>query len=72
MSAAPLQAQIEPSVQTVEFGRPAAFTCVYKGNPVKTVEWMKDGKLIGELLIVRKLLKTEQIIMFSLILIGLS
>ncbi|XP_071522341.1 cell adhesion molecule Dscam1 [Panulirus ornatus] len=40
---APLSAQIEPSVQTVEFGRPATFTCTYQGNPVKSVTWLKDG-----------------------------
>nr|XP_045611137.1 Down syndrome cell adhesion molecule-like protein Dscam2 isoform X3 [Procambarus clarkii] len=40
---APLSAQVEPNVQTVEFGRPATFTCTYKGNPVKSVAWLKDG-----------------------------
>ncbi|KAB7494488.1 Hemicentin-1 [Armadillidium nasatum] len=41
---APLNAQVEPAVQTVEFGRPATFTCSYTGNPVKSVSWYKDGK----------------------------
>ncbi|XP_047472722.1 Down syndrome cell adhesion molecule-like protein Dscam2 isoform X20 [Penaeus chinensis] len=40
---APLSAQVEPKVQTVEFGRPATFTCTYRGNPVKSVTWLKDG-----------------------------
>ncbi|XP_045126197.1 Down syndrome cell adhesion molecule-like protein Dscam2 isoform X35 [Portunus trituberculatus] len=40
---APLSAQVEPKVQTVEFGRPATFTCTYRGNPVKSVSWLKDG-----------------------------
>ncbi|XP_076062140.1 Down syndrome cell adhesion molecule 1 isoform X8 [Oratosquilla oratoria] len=41
---APLSAQVEPKVQTVEFGRPASFKCTYAGNPVKSVAWLKDGK----------------------------
>ncbi|XP_068224083.1 cell adhesion molecule Dscam1 isoform X5 [Palaemon carinicauda] len=44
---APLSAQVEPKVQTVEFGRPATFTCTYRGNPVKSVSWMKDGAPIN-------------------------
>ncbi|XP_072155021.1 cell adhesion molecule Dscam1 isoform X2 [Bemisia tabaci] len=45
---APLFAGVEPTIQTVDFGRPASLTCNYKGNPVKTVSWMKDGKpLLG-------------------------
>ncbi|XP_042237782.1 Down syndrome cell adhesion molecule-like protein Dscam2 isoform X21 [Homarus americanus] len=44
---APLSAQVEPSVQTVEFGRPATFTCTYRGNPVKSVTWLKDGEPIN-------------------------
>lgn len=39
-----MSAGVEPTVQTVDFGRPATFTCNYEGNPVKTVSWMKDGK----------------------------
>ncbi|KAM3964156.1 LOW QUALITY PROTEIN: Down syndrome cell adhesion molecule 1 [Aphomia sociella] len=41
---APLKAAVEPATQTVDFGRPAVFTCKYEGNPVKTVTWLKDGK----------------------------
>ncbi|XP_055318403.1 cell adhesion molecule Dscam2 isoform X27 [Sitodiplosis mosellana] len=41
---APLSAKIDPPTQTVDFGRPAVFTCHYSGNPIKTVSWMKDGK----------------------------
>ncbi|CAB3223434.1 unnamed protein product [Arctia plantaginis] len=41
---APLKATVEPATQTVDFGRPAVFTCRYEGNPVKTVTWLKDGK----------------------------
>ncbi|XP_051153614.1 cell adhesion molecule Dscam2 isoform X39 [Leptopilina boulardi] len=44
---APLSAEIEPTVQTVDFGRPATFTCNVKGNPVKTISWLKDGKPLG-------------------------
>ncbi|KAK7075666.1 hypothetical protein SK128_023683 [Halocaridina rubra] len=44
---APLSAQVEPKVQTVEFGRPATFTCSYRGNPVKSVTWLKDGAPIN-------------------------
>jgi hypothetical protein len=41
---APLSAKIDPPVQTVDFGRPAIFTCRFSGNPIKTISWMKDGK----------------------------
>lgn len=44
---APLSAKIDPPTQTVDFGRPAIFTCHFSGNPIKTVSWMKDGKSIG-------------------------
>ncbi|XP_073989890.1 Down syndrome cell adhesion molecule 1 isoform X42 [Rhodnius prolixus] len=43
---APLVAGVEPTVQTVDFGRPALLTCNYEGNPVKTVSWLKDGKAL--------------------------
>ncbi|XP_066244768.1 cell adhesion molecule Dscam1 isoform X32 [Euwallacea similis] len=43
---APLKASIEPKVQTIDFGRPAVFTCKFEGNPIKTVSWMKDGSKI--------------------------
>ncbi|XP_069678028.1 cell adhesion molecule Dscam1 isoform X19 [Periplaneta americana] len=41
---APLSATIEPTTQTVDFGRPAVFTCNFEGNPIKTISWLKDGK----------------------------
>ncbi|KAJ0175513.1 hypothetical protein K1T71_008672 [Dendrolimus kikuchii] len=41
---APLKTTVEPATQTVDFGRPAVFTCRYEGNPVKTITWLKDGK----------------------------
>ncbi|XP_073949185.1 Down syndrome cell adhesion molecule 1 isoform X9 [Choristoneura fumiferana] len=41
---APLKTSVEPATQTVDFGRPAVFTCKYEGNPVKTITWLKDGK----------------------------
>ncbi|XP_020284791.1 Down syndrome cell adhesion molecule-like protein Dscam2 isoform X20 [Pseudomyrmex gracilis] len=44
---APLIAEIEPSVQTIDFGRPATFTCTVQGNPIKTISWLKDGKPLG-------------------------
>ncbi|XP_068899451.1 cell adhesion molecule Dscam1 isoform X43 [Tenebrio molitor] len=40
---APLKAKIEPQVQTIDFGRPAVFTCNFEGNPIKTINWLKDG-----------------------------
>ncbi|XP_076265890.1 Down syndrome cell adhesion molecule 1 isoform X22 [Rhynchophorus ferrugineus] len=43
---APLKANIEPKVQTIDFGRPAVFTCKFEGNPIKTISWMKDGNKI--------------------------
>nr|XP_012216025.1 PREDICTED: Down syndrome cell adhesion molecule-like protein Dscam2 isoform X11 [Linepithema humile] len=44
---APLNAEIEPSTQTIDFGRPATFTCAVQGNPIKTISWLKDGKPLG-------------------------
>ncbi|XP_052129300.1 cell adhesion molecule Dscam2-like isoform X2 [Frankliniella occidentalis] len=44
---APLSATVDPPTQTVDFGRPAVFTCVYKGNPVRTITWSKDGKALN-------------------------
>ncbi|XP_054089319.1 cell adhesion molecule Dscam2 isoform X12 [Zeugodacus cucurbitae] len=44
---APLSAKIDPPTQTVDFGRPAVFTCQYSGNPIKTISWLKDGKAMG-------------------------
>ncbi|XP_071651897.1 Down syndrome cell adhesion molecule 1 isoform X4 [Temnothorax longispinosus] len=44
---APLTAEIEPSTQTIDFGRPATFTCTVQGNPIKTISWLKDGKPLG-------------------------
>ncbi|XP_061930180.1 cell adhesion molecule Dscam2 isoform X30 [Apis cerana] len=44
---APLGAEIEPSTQTIDFGRPATFTCNVRGNPIKTISWLKDGKPLG-------------------------
>lgn len=29
---APLKAKIDPQIQTVDFGRPAVFTCNFEGN----------------------------------------
>ncbi|XP_045473863.1 Down syndrome cell adhesion molecule-like protein Dscam2 isoform X49 [Harmonia axyridis] len=40
---APLKANIAPNVQTIDFGRPAVFTCNFEGNPIKTIRWLKDG-----------------------------
>lgn len=44
---APLEAEIEPTTQTIDFGRPATLTCNIKGNPIKTISWLKDGKQLG-------------------------
>ncbi|XP_057660494.1 cell adhesion molecule Dscam2 isoform X15 [Diorhabda carinulata] len=43
---APLKAKIDPPIQTIDFGRPAVFTCKFEGNPIKTVSWLKDGNPI--------------------------
>ncbi|XP_035704480.1 Down syndrome cell adhesion molecule-like protein Dscam2 isoform X15 [Folsomia candida] len=45
---APLAATVEPAVQTVDFGRPATFTCHYQGSPVKNITWMKNGKRLPQ------------------------
>lgn len=45
--AAPLGANIEPTTQTVDFGRPAVFTCNFEGNPIKMISWLKDGKSLS-------------------------
>lgn len=29
---APLKAKVDPPVQTIDFGRPAVFTCKFEGN----------------------------------------
>lgn len=44
---APLSAKVDPPTQTIDFGRPAVYTCQYTGNPIKTISWMKDGKSIA-------------------------
>ncbi|KAK7868985.1 hypothetical protein R5R35_013907 [Gryllus longicercus] len=44
---APLSAKIEPETQTVDFGRPAVFTCKFEGNPIKTISWLKDGRSLN-------------------------
>lgn len=44
---APLSANIEPQVQTVDYGRPATLTCQAEGNPIKSITWMKDGAALG-------------------------
>ncbi|XP_031772559.1 Down syndrome cell adhesion molecule-like protein Dscam2 isoform X15 [Apis florea] len=44
---APLGAEIDPSTQTIDFGRSAIFTCNVRGNPIKTISWLKDGKPLG-------------------------
>ncbi len=31
----------------VDYGRPAAFKCSYRGNPVQSVRWYKDGEDLG-------------------------
>ncbi|KRT85356.1 Immunoglobulin, partial [Oryctes borbonicus] len=41
---APLKATINPPHQTIDFGRPAIFTCNFEGNPIKTISWLKDGR----------------------------
>ena len=38
---------MEPATQTVDFGRPATFTCHYQGSPVKNLTWTKDGKKLA-------------------------
>jgi hypothetical protein len=40
---APLSVEVEPKQQIVDYGRPATFKCNYKGNPIRSVSWMKDG-----------------------------
>ena len=44
---APLSVEVEPKQQVVDYGRPASFKCNYKGNPVKSISWMKNGEDIG-------------------------
>ncbi|XP_046388214.1 Down syndrome cell adhesion molecule-like protein Dscam2 isoform X11 [Ischnura elegans] len=44
---APLAAVVEPQTQTVDFGRPAVFTCNFEGNPIKTIGWLKDGRSLN-------------------------
>ncbi len=44
---APLSVDVEPSQQVLDYGRPATFKCSYRGNPVRTVRWYKDGEDLG-------------------------
>lgn len=39
----PLSASIEPRIQTVEYGSLATLTCNKQGNPIKSIEWMRNG-----------------------------
>ena len=42
-----MSVEVEPKQQVVDYGRPASFKCNYKGNPVKSISWMKNGEDIG-------------------------
>ncbi len=44
---APLSVEVEPKNQIVDYGRPATFKCHFRGNPIKNVEWLKDGRPLG-------------------------
>ena len=42
-----MSVEVEPKQQVVDYGRPANFKCNYKGNPVKSIGWMKNGEDLG-------------------------
>nr|XP_040576477.1 Down syndrome cell adhesion molecule-like protein Dscam2 isoform X20 [Lepeophtheirus salmonis] len=44
---APLSVDVEPKTQVVDYGRSVTFKCNYKGNPIKEVFWLKNGKSIN-------------------------
>lgn len=44
---APLSVEVEPKQQVVDYGRLATFKCNHKGNPVKSISWLKNGVDIG-------------------------
>lgn len=50
---APLKASIEPKVQTVDFGRPAVFTCKFEGELYKRknikMSVLSGARGVGEL-----------------------
>ena len=39
--------EVESKQQVVDFGRSATFKCNFQGNPIKEVQWLKDGVNIG-------------------------
>ncbi|GAB6033034.1 Down syndrome cell adhesion molecule-like protein 1, variant 2 [Chamberlinius hualienensis] len=44
---APLSVHIEPESQVCDLGQSASFRCVTQGNPVTSMTWFKDGKVLS-------------------------
>lgn len=42
----PLQATLEPRVDSVDIGGSAMLTCNIEGSPVDRIQWMKDQQII--------------------------
>lgn len=45
---APMSSTVTPATQIVDSGDTATFNCTVQGNPIKMVEWFKDGKLLAD------------------------
>ena len=45
---APLSSTITPATQVIDSGETATFNCTVQGNPIKMVEWFKDGELLAD------------------------
>ena len=41
-----MSSTITPATQIVDSGETALFNCTVQGNPIKVVEWYKDGHLL--------------------------
>ena len=41
-----MSSTITPATQIVDSGETATFNCTVQGNPIKVVEWYKDGHLL--------------------------
>ena len=43
-----MSSTITPATQVIDSGETATFNCSIQGNPIKMVEWFKDGELLAD------------------------